>query len=108
MKDQLASEYKQAHDLVDEILHYIWDPIGIAGNAGARDEYSSYVPAVVKLLFDEASETAICGYLLEVERNTMELSLPVLGSRRRKHTAKTLLDNFHWLMGHDKRENNET
>ena len=30
----------------DEILHYIWDPIGVAGRTGARDEYDSYLYTV--------------------------------------------------------------
>ena len=34
----------------DEILHYIWDPIGVAGAVMARDEYSGYVPKLVTLL----------------------------------------------------------
>ena len=35
---------------VDEILHYVWDPIGVAGVPQARDEYAAYVPQVVALL----------------------------------------------------------
>lgn len=35
---------------IDEILHYLWDPIGVAGVPQARDEYESYVPQVFRLL----------------------------------------------------------
>lgn len=31
---------------IDEVLCYIWDPIGINDSAYARDEYSSYVPVI--------------------------------------------------------------
>jgi hypothetical protein len=41
---------------VDEILHYVWDPIGVAGVPQARDEYSAYVPRVVALLARGISE----------------------------------------------------
>jgi hypothetical protein len=28
----------------DEVLHYLWDPIGVAGEVMACDEYMGYVP----------------------------------------------------------------
>jgi len=31
---------------VDEVLHYIWDPIGVSMFPEARDEYHSYLPRV--------------------------------------------------------------
>ncbi|CAA0103323.1 Uncharacterised protein [Halioglobus japonicus] len=31
---------------VEEIVHYIWDPIGVAGCPHARDEYYSYMTAI--------------------------------------------------------------
>jgi hypothetical protein len=35
---------------VNEVLHYIWDPIGVRGEPRARDEYDSYAPEVYSLL----------------------------------------------------------
>jgi len=35
---------------VDEILHYLWDPIGISNEPSARDEYTSYVPQIFSML----------------------------------------------------------
>lgn len=31
---------------VDEVTHYIWDPIGVSGIPQARDEYNSYLTAI--------------------------------------------------------------
>jgi hypothetical protein len=31
---------RDLYRMVDEILHYVWDPIGVAGEARARDEYN--------------------------------------------------------------------
>jgi hypothetical protein len=31
------------HQTVGEGLHYLWDPIGVAGASQARDEYAGYV-----------------------------------------------------------------
>ena len=37
----------ELHRRTDEVLHYIWDPIGVSGVPTARDEYSGYVPRLV-------------------------------------------------------------
>ena len=34
----------------DEVLHYVWDPIGISDVPEARDEYESYLPTVWRLV----------------------------------------------------------
>jgi hypothetical protein len=31
---------------IDEVLHYIWDPIGISDAPEARDEYHGYLPII--------------------------------------------------------------
>lgn len=59
--------------LVDEVLHYLWDPIGIRGIPAARDEYRSYVPDVVSVLLDGGGRDEIVEYLLWVERDRMEM-----------------------------------
>jgi len=48
---------------INEVLHYIWDPIGVRGEPWARDEYDSYVPAVYSLLQDGASADQIAAHL---------------------------------------------
>ena len=35
---------------VDEVLHYLWDPIGVSDFPEARDEYTSYAGVVFSLL----------------------------------------------------------
>jgi hypothetical protein len=59
---------------VDEILHYVWDPIGVSGIPSARNEYQSYVPHVVALLNENATSEQIAGYLNEVVTKRMGLS----------------------------------
>jgi hypothetical protein len=46
----LSLKDKELLRRIDEILHYLWDPIGVAGVPQARDEYESYVPQVFRLL----------------------------------------------------------
>lgn len=48
---------------VDEVLHYIWDPIGVSGVPEARDEYQGYLPQVFKLVRERQSEETIANYL---------------------------------------------
>lgn len=59
--------------MVDEVLHYIWDPIGLAGSPRARDEYYCYVPGAFKLVRDGANASDISAYLEEIAVNGMGL-----------------------------------
>ena len=59
---------------VDEVLHYIWDPIGVQDVPQARDEYHSYLPQVFRLLREAQSAESIAGYLGTVRTQTMGLS----------------------------------
>lgn len=74
---------------VDEILHYIWDPIGVSGCPGARDEYHSYLPMVFGLLKNNESVDGIAHYLGQVTSLSMGLEI------NREHDLKvahTLID----------------
>ena len=59
---------------VDEILHYMWDPIGVAGIAEARDEYHSYLPQIFQLVLKNSEKDKIADYLVEIETERMGLS----------------------------------
>jgi hypothetical protein len=61
------------HTRVNEVLHYVWDPIGVAGNPHVRDEYDAYVPRVISLLEKNAPAEAIAYYLNEVAVESMGL-----------------------------------
>jgi hypothetical protein len=42
-----SSEFeKELYSRIDEVVHYIWDPIGVSSFPGARDEYYSYLPEI--------------------------------------------------------------
>jgi hypothetical protein len=47
----------------EEVLHYVWDPIGVSHEPGARDEYSGYVPHLCALLRDGATQDDVAAYL---------------------------------------------
>lgn len=41
--DALPSQDAELFRRVDEVAHYIWDPIGVCDLPSARDEYSGYL-----------------------------------------------------------------
>lgn len=51
---------------VEEVLHYLWDPIGISDVPEARDEYTSYAGVVFSLLKQGASEADIVRYMKKI------------------------------------------
>ena len=59
---------------VDEVLHYVWDPIGVAGDPATRDEYDSYVPQVFSLTIHGGSAADIAAYLTSITVERMGLS----------------------------------
>lgn len=59
---------------VDEVLHYIWDPIGVAGMPQARDEYYSYLPQVFGRIKEGAAATDIADYLSKMSTEHMGLA----------------------------------
>jgi hypothetical protein len=74
MGTKLSAADAQLYRRIDEVLHYIWDPIGVCGAPGARDEYYAYLPNVYNLVRASASEQEIASYLLETEIGHMGLS----------------------------------
>lgn len=59
---------------VDEVLYYVWDPIGVADEPFARAEYDSYVPKVLELLTSQDDPSPIATYLAGVISERMTLS----------------------------------
>ncbi|MBB3802900.1 hypothetical protein FHR47_003189 [Xanthomonas arboricola] len=58
---------------VSEVLHYLWDPIGVAGVPQARDEYDSYVPEICTLLSQGADQATVATTLREISGQRMGL-----------------------------------
>lgn len=73
MSSRLEAKEKQLYVRVDEVLHYIWDPIGVAAVPQARDEYHMYLPQVLSLLKAGRSAEEIATYLDQIVSERMEL-----------------------------------
>ncbi|MGE3166369.1 MAG: hypothetical protein AB7O52_15800 [Planctomycetota bacterium] len=96
MERKLAPHELKLYKRCGEVLYYIWDPIGVAGAPGARDEYESYLPQVFKLLRDGEGENQIVDYLVSVETDSMGLSP---NRDRAKNAAAVLLEWRDWIAG---------
>ena len=67
---------------VDEILHYVWDPIGVSLCPNTRDEYYSYLPQVFSMVKNDAPENDIVNYLNNITTSRMGLN------ENKKHDLK--------------------
>ena len=74
MEQKLSEPDLALYRAVDEVLHYVWDPIGVSVHPEARDEYHGYLPQVFGLLREEANESKIAAYLTAVTTDHMGLS----------------------------------
>lgn len=71
MNNKLSTSEKGLYRRVDEILFYLWDPIGVYDIPMARDEYQSYLPQVFNLLLNDCKEHEVSAYLIKVETGSM-------------------------------------
>ncbi|TDK66403.1 hypothetical protein [Sapientia aquatica] len=74
MGKNLSPKDSELYNRIDEVLHYIWDPIRVSGVPMARDEYHSYLPQVFSLVKEDASPDQIANYLIDVVTNKIGLS----------------------------------
>jgi hypothetical protein len=74
MGQKLSAPDLALYRAVDEVLHYVWDPIGVSAVPQARDEYHGYLPQVFGMLRDGEDESTIAAYLTSVRTERMGLS----------------------------------
>ncbi len=58
-------------DQIADVLRRNWDPIGIASDPHAQDEYDAYVGGVYRLLESGATAKAIAAHLAQVESDRL-------------------------------------
>jgi hypothetical protein len=74
MGQKLGNSELELYRRVDEVLYYVWDPIGVAPNSVTRDEYERYLPEVFSMLQEGAGASAIAAYLDSVATERMGLN----------------------------------
>jgi len=98
MSTERLRRYKELLVRVDEVLHYVWDPIGVAGAPGARDEYGSYAPKVVGLLRGGASTAELVAHLEQLATEQMGVS----PDRARTRAAADALVGWRAALEHER------
>ena len=89
---------------LDEILHYVWDPIGIAGQSGMRNEYHTYATHAYALLKNNATSDEIRRYLTMIEREQMENSITEQKIEHIDFVVRLLVDAREWFIHHSSLE----
>ncbi|WP_153811445.1 hypothetical protein [Terrimicrobium sacchariphilum] len=90
MGQRLPDDQMQLYRRVDEVLFYIWDPIGISRRDWPKDEYQSYLPRVFTMLLEQAEPEKIQDYLIQIEAEYMGLGRK-FGIKKRTRNLVSLL-----------------
>jgi hypothetical protein len=70
----MAKDYNmELKQRIDEVLYYVWDPIGVSDAPEARNEYSSYVGMILNAAIEGKSKENIAKYLTEIANVRMGL-----------------------------------
>lgn len=75
---------------IDEVLYYVWDPIGVSDSPYARGEYSSYVPGILQLIFANSPAEKISSHLTSIVRMQMGL---IPNEERERRVADLILQH---------------
>jgi len=89
MGRKLTPYEKELYQRIAEVMHYVWDPIGVSGVPQARDEYNAYLPQVFAMLLESKDRETISAYLVRVEEERMGLTP---SKPRAEEVADVLLD----------------
>ena len=89
MGQKLADTELELYRRVDEVLYYVWDPIGVAPSPVTRDEYQRYLPKVFAMLQEGSGVSPIAAYLDNVATERMGLNG---NPEHSKQVAELLLD----------------
>jgi hypothetical protein len=74
MGQKLSPEDMALYRAIDEVLHYIWDPIGVFDVPEARDEYHGYLPVVFSKAKASHDAKVIADYLHFIRTDRIGLS----------------------------------
>jgi hypothetical protein len=94
MGQKLSPKEAELYRRCDEVLHYLWDSIGVASASGASDEYQAYLPQVFSLVQGGANHHEIAEHLNNIVADSMSLTP---NKENVLEVARTLLDWHKWI-----------
>lgn len=74
MASNLEPRQISLRQAVGEVLHYLWDPIGVAGVPQARDEYDGYADHICSMLCHDIDKPVLVRHLVQIAEQQMGLS----------------------------------
>lgn len=86
----LSSQDNELYQRLDEVLHYLWDPIGVVGAAGARSEYTSYTPTVFRVVKEATDAHEVAQHLTSLQSNRMGVAVD---PRRALEIAELMIEH---------------
>ena len=72
---------------VDEVLYYIWDPIGVSDQPFACAEYEDYVSGVLQLVNDNDDPAPVSAHLADI----VDINMALISNRQRGDAVAALL-----------------
>lgn len=97
MGQKLSPDQMALYRRVDEVLTYVWDPIGVREVPQARDEYRGYLPKVFELVLDSTGPDPIVDYLLWAEAESMGLTPSDKSRKETFRIARLLIEHRDWI-----------
>lgn len=92
IEEDISSYEQELYRRVNEVLHYLWDPIDVKKVPEARDEYFSYIPHVFSLLEKSKEGKDITEYLISIERDSMRFHITDKTREHASEVAEILMD----------------
>jgi hypothetical protein len=92
MGQKLPPDQMKLYRRIDEILTFVWDPIGIKEIPGARDEYQGYLPQVFTRVLGATEPAFIAEYLLFIESEQMGFTVFFKSRKRAFKIAELLIE----------------
>ncbi len=74
---------------IDEVLYYIWDPLGVSREPAARDEYEQYAYELLTLMNESKTKVEIVKYLQDT---ASALGTEIITDREHAKIADILLE----------------
>lgn len=97
MGDKLSLDQMTLYRRVDEVLTYVWDPIGVREVPQARNEYRSYLPKVFKRVLDATDPAPIAEYLIMVAEESMGFTPDDASRDEAFRIARLLIEHRDWI-----------
>ena len=82
------NKLRELEQRIDEVLYYVWDPIGVSDIPGARGEYSSYTATILKYVLEE-DITKVAKQLGKIESDSMGL---LIAQEKNLNVAEQLIE----------------